>query len=175
MIAIALKHVPNLGAIRAFADNEMLQILLFAILFGIAAASLKLHDSALMTGLEQLTRVMFGILGIIVRVAPIAALAAMHHVQMGCHGATDLSPVTMGTALHFGLAIPNLGVQEWMPHDALTDEVFPHAYTYRDGYMYPGDVPGHGVGFDEALAAKFPYDPAYLPTARKLDGTVHSW
>ena len=20
-----------------------------------------------------------------------------------------------------------------------------------------------------------PYDPAYLPTARKLDGTVHSW
>jgi len=105
----------------------------------------------------------------------IAALAAMHHVQMGCHGATDLSPVTMGTALHFDLAIPNLGVQEWMPHDALTDEVFPHAYTYRDGYMYPGDVPGHGVGFDEALAAKFPYERAYLPINRRLDGTVWDW
>jgi mannonate dehydratase len=105
----------------------------------------------------------------------IAAFAAMHHVQMGCHGATDLSPIAMGAALHFDLAIPNLGIQEWMPHNALTDEVFPHAYRYRDGYMYPGDEPGHGVGFDEALAAKFPYDRAYLPVNRRLDGTVWDW
>jgi mannonate dehydratase len=105
----------------------------------------------------------------------IAAFAAMHHVQMGCHGATDLSPITMGAALHFDLAIPNLGIQEWMAHNALTDEVFPHAYRYRDGYMYPGDEPGHGVGFDEALAAKFPYDRAYLPVNRRLDGTVWDW
>jgi mannonate dehydratase len=105
----------------------------------------------------------------------IAAFAAMHHVQMGCHGATDLSPITMGAALHFDLAIPNLGVQEWMPHHALTDEVFPHAYRYRDGYMHPGDAPGHGVGFDEALAAKFPYDRAYLPVNRRVDGTLWDW
>ncbi|MEO8481284.1 MAG: D-mannonate dehydratase ManD [Acidobacteriota bacterium] len=105
----------------------------------------------------------------------IAAFAAMHHVQMGCHGATDLSPITMGAALHFDLAIPNLGVQEWMPHNALTDEVFPHSYRYRDGYMHPGDEPGHGVGFDETLAAKFPYDRAYLPVTRRLDGTLWDW
>jgi mannonate dehydratase len=105
----------------------------------------------------------------------IAAFADMYHVQTGCHGATDLSPITMGAALHFDLAIPNFGIQEWMPHTAETDEVFPHAYTYRDGYLYPGDEPGHGVGFDEALAARFPYERAYLPVNRTLDGTVWNW
>ena len=53
--------------------------------------------------------------------------------------------------------------------------MFPHAYTYRDGFMYPGDVPGHGVEIDEALAAKYPYEPAYLPVARLEDGTLWSW
>jgi mannonate dehydratase len=58
---------------------------------------------------------------------------------------------------------------------AETDAVFPHAYTYHDGFMYPGDVPGHGVEIDEALAAKYPYDPAYLPVARLEDGTLTNW
>jgi mannonate dehydratase len=41
--------------------------------------------------------------------------------------------------------------------------------------MHPGDTPGLGVDIDEALAAEFPYEPAYLPVARKQDGTMHSW
>jgi mannonate dehydratase len=41
--------------------------------------------------------------------------------------------------------------------------------------MHPGDVPGLGVELDEALAATFPYERAYLPISRKLDGTLHSW
>jgi mannonate dehydratase len=81
----------------------------------------------------------------------------------------------MGAALHFDIAVPNFGVQEHMPHTTATDAVFPHAYTYRDGYMYPGDTPGHGVEIDEELAAKYPYDPAYLPVARLEDGTLWSW
>ena len=40
--------------------------------------------------------------------------------------------------------------------------------------MYPGDKPGLGVDIDEALAAKYPYERAYLPVNRKLDGTMHS-
>jgi mannonate dehydratase len=39
----------------------------------------------------------------------------------------------------------------------------------------PGDKPGHGVKFDEKLAAKFPYERAYLPVNRKLDGTMWNW
>jgi mannonate dehydratase len=105
----------------------------------------------------------------------IAALAEIYHVRTGCHGATDLSPVCMAAALHFGLSVHNFGIQEHMPHTADTDRVFPHQYTYQDGYMHPGEGPGLGVEIDETLAAQYPYDPAYLPVNRKLDGTLHSW
>jgi mannonate dehydratase len=105
----------------------------------------------------------------------IAALAELHHVRTGPHGATDLSPVTMAGALHFDLSVHNFGIQEYMRHTDETDRVFPHAYTFADGAMHPGETPGLGVDIDEALAAKYPYDPAYLPVNRKTDGTVHSW
>jgi len=105
----------------------------------------------------------------------IAALAELHHVRTGSHGATDLSPVAMAGALHFDLSVHNFGIQEYMRHTGETDAVFPHAYTFERGAMHPGEAPGLGVDIDEALAATYPYDPAYLPVNRKLDGTVHSW
>jgi mannonate dehydratase len=105
----------------------------------------------------------------------IAHLAELHHVRTGCHGATDLSPVCMAAALHFGLSVHNFGIQEHMPHSAETDRVFPHHYTFERGFMHPGDAPGLGVDIDEGLAASYPYVPAYLPINRRLDGTVHDW
>ena len=105
----------------------------------------------------------------------IAALAELYQVRTGSHGATDLSPVCMAAALHFDLSVHNFGIQEYMPHTAETDQVFPHAYTFKDGVMHPGDKPGLGVDLDETLAATYPYEPAYLPAARLLDGTVHNW
>lgn len=105
----------------------------------------------------------------------IADLAGLYQVRTGSHGATDLSPVCMGAALHFDIWVPNFGVQEYMRHTAETDEVFPHDYTYRDGQLFPGETPGHGVGIDEKLAAKFPYKRAYLPVNRLQDGTIWHW
>ncbi len=106
----------------------------------------------------------------------IADLAALYQVRTGCHGATDLSPVCMGAALHFDLWVPNFGIQEHMPHSAETDAVFPHAYRFERGYMHPGEVPGHGVEIDETLALKFPYRRAYLPVNRQQhDGTLWHW
>ena len=105
----------------------------------------------------------------------IAGFADVYNVRTGCHGATDLSPVAMGAALHFDLSVPNFGIQEHMPHAPLTDEVFPHAYSFNQGVMHPGETPGHGVEIDEKLAAKFPYKRAYLPVCRLEDGTMHNW
>jgi mannonate dehydratase len=105
----------------------------------------------------------------------IASVAEVYHVRTGCHGATDMSPVCMAAALHFDLSVHNFGIQEHMPHTVETDAVFPHAYTFDRGTMYPGDAPGLGVDLDEAAAAKYPYTRAYLPINRRLDGTVHSW
>jgi hypothetical protein len=105
----------------------------------------------------------------------IASLAELYQVRTGCHGATDMSPVCMAAALHFDLSVHNFGIQEYMRHTPETDQVFPHAYTFTDGAMHPGEKPGLGVDIDEALAAKYPYHRAYLPVNRKLDGTMHSW
>jgi len=105
----------------------------------------------------------------------IADFAALWQVRTGCHGATDLSPVTMGAALHFDSWVPNFGIQEYMRHTPETDAVFPHAYSFKDGLLFPGDAPGHGVDIDEALAAKYPYDPRQLPIARLEDGTMWNW
>lgn len=105
----------------------------------------------------------------------VADFASLYQVRTGCHGATDLSPVTMGAALHFDLWVPNFGIQEYMRHTAETDAVFPHAYTFADGYLHPGEAVGHGVTIDEDLAAKYPYRPAALPVARLADGTMWNW
>jgi mannonate dehydratase len=105
----------------------------------------------------------------------IAALAEIYHVLTGCHGATDLSPVSMAAALHFDISINNFGIQEYMRHTDDTDAVFPHGYFYKDGFLHPGDGPGLGVDYDEKLAEKFPYERAYLPVNRKLDGTMFNW
>jgi mannonate dehydratase len=113
--------------------------------------------------------------GGITHLKKVADFASLYHVRTGCHGATDLSPVCMAAALHFDTAVHNFGIQEHMPHTDETDAVFPHRYFFKDGNMYPGDGPGLGVELDEKLAAKYPYQRAYLPVNRKLDGTLTDW
>lgn len=105
----------------------------------------------------------------------IAALAEPYHVRTGCHGAADLSPVTMAAALHVGIATHNSAIQEFAHHSPLQHEVFPHDWRFTDGYLDPGDAPGLGVDIDEDLASRFEYQPGYLPVSRRVDGTVGNW
>jgi mannonate dehydratase len=105
----------------------------------------------------------------------LADFAALRQVRTGFHGATDLSPVTMGAALHFDTWVPNFGIQEYMFHSEEANAVFPHDYEFRAGRLHVGDSPGHGVTLDETLAEKFPYSPRQLPVARLEDGTMWDW
>ena len=105
----------------------------------------------------------------------VAMLADLHNVRTGCHGATDLSPITIATALHFDLSIPNLGIQEFMRHTDATYEVFPNSYRFESGFMYCSEAPGLGVDFDEEKAKLYPYKRAYLPVNRLKDGTMFNW
>jgi mannonate dehydratase len=113
--------------------------------------------------------------GGITHLRKIANLAELYQVRTGSHGATDLSPVCMGAALHFDLSVHNFGIQEYMRHTSETDSVFPHSYSYDNGMMHPGNAPGLGVDLDENEVAKYPYQRAYLPINRKQDGTMHNW
>ena len=102
-------------------------------------------------------------------------LAALYQVGAAPHGPSDVSPITLAASLHLGLATPNFAIQEFMGYPPLVDEVFRHAYSYSDGHLHPGDAPGLGIEVDEALAARHPYNPAYLPIARTRDGAMTDW
>ncbi|MGI5350710.1 D-mannonate dehydratase ManD [Streptomyces sp. CA-250714] len=102
-------------------------------------------------------------------------LAALYQVRTGSHGATDLSPVSLSANVHLDLAVPNFGIQEYMGHPEEAAEVFRGGVTFADGMLHPPEEPGLGVEYDEQAAARFPYEPRYLPVARRLDGSVHDW
>ena len=101
--------------------------------------------------------------------------ASIYHVRTGCHGAMDISPVAMGVNFHIDLWAPNFGVQEFSGYTDLTHAVFPHSWTQTGGFGHPGEAAGHGVDIDEKLAAKYPYERAYLPVNRLEDGTLWNW
>ncbi|WP_018984147.1 D-mannonate dehydratase ManD [Salinimonas chungwhensis] len=113
--------------------------------------------------------------GGITQVRRIADFAALYNVRTGFHGATDLSPVCLGAALHFDYWVPNFGIQEHMPHSEEMESVFSFDYTFEKGFFTPGETPGHGVDIDEKLAAKYPYKRAALPVNRLEDGTLWNW
>ncbi len=102
-------------------------------------------------------------------------LAALYQVQAGPHGPSDVSPITMAASLHLALATPNFGIQEFMGYDPAGRSGVRPRLAFADGYLHPGDAPGLGIEFDEEAAAAHPYDPAYLPVARTLDGAVTNW
>jgi mannonate dehydratase len=113
--------------------------------------------------------------GGITHLLKVAAMASVYHIQTGFHGATDLSPVNLAASLHFNLAINNFGIQEYMPHQEIVNDVFKTNYHFKDGFLYIDDSPGTGVDIDEKMAIKYPYQKASLPVNRKSDGTMFYW
>ena len=113
--------------------------------------------------------------GGITHLLKIFSLAELYGVRTGSHGPTDLSPISLSAALHVDLAVPNFGIQEHMEYLSPAEEVFHTTYSYADGYLDPGDEPGLGVTFDEEAAAKYPFEPRYLPVNRRVDGSMHDW
>lgn len=101
--------------------------------------------------------------------------ASVFHVRTGCHGPMDVSPVAMGANLHLDLWVPNFGIQEYSGYTDATHEMFPHAWSQDGGFLHPGEAIGHGVDIDEDVAAKHPYERAYLPVNRLEDGTLWNW
>jgi aerobic C4-dicarboxylate transport protein len=71
-----LNIIPN-TVVDAFARGEILQVLLFSVLFGLAALSLGKTVAPLVAILDQVSRALFAIVGIIMRLAPVGAFGAM--------------------------------------------------------------------------------------------------
>ncbi len=76
----ALDFVMNViptTVVDAFAKGEILQVLLFALLFGFALHHMGGRNTRLYELIEQCSQALFGVVGIIMKVAPIGALGAM--------------------------------------------------------------------------------------------------
>jgi aerobic C4-dicarboxylate transport protein len=87
-----LLNVIPLTVSDAFARGEILQILLFSVLFGFALHRLGPSGSALRVFVENLSQVLFGIVGFVMRLAPIGAFGAMAFT-IGRYGLTSLLPL----------------------------------------------------------------------------------
>lgn len=72
-----LLHIIPKTFVSAFAEGEILQVLLLAILFGLALGKLGDHGRPILNLMHEIARVFFGIVGIVTRAAPLAAGGAM--------------------------------------------------------------------------------------------------
>jgi len=65
------------SVIDAFAKGDILQVLFFSLLFGFALAAIGEKGKPIATFIDEVSQVMFGIVGVIMKAAPIGAFGAM--------------------------------------------------------------------------------------------------
>jgi len=84
-----LNIIPT-SVVDAFAKGDMLQVLFFSVLFGYALHAFGERGKPVFELIERLSHVLFGIVGVIMKVAPIGAFGAMAFT-IGKHGVGSLA------------------------------------------------------------------------------------
>jgi aerobic C4-dicarboxylate transport protein len=87
-----LTHVVPSSVVDAFAKGDVLQIVFFAVLFGVALAAMGARGRPLVEVLERVAEVFFKIVGMVMVVAPIGAFGAMAYT-IGNFGLRTLLPL----------------------------------------------------------------------------------
>ena len=86
-------HIVPHSVVGAFAEGEVLQVLLFAVLFGVAVSRLSPdYGQPLMQTFDRLSRAMFGVLAIVMKLAPLGAFGGMAFT-IGKYGIGTLLPL----------------------------------------------------------------------------------
>jgi aerobic C4-dicarboxylate transport protein len=85
--------IPN-TVVDAFAKGEILQVLFFSILFGFALSLLGQRGKVVFNVIDEVAHVLFGVVGIIMKAAPIGAFGAMAFT-IGKFGLGSLSRLGM--------------------------------------------------------------------------------
>ena len=76
VISTLLHIIPD-TVVGAFAEGEILQVLLFAVLFALGLQALGERGKALLGVIDQASHALFGVVAIVMKVAPIGAFGAM--------------------------------------------------------------------------------------------------
>lgn len=72
-----VKHVVPDSALRPMVDNEILQIVVFSIFFGVACASMGPRAKRLLDGIESFSNAILLVTGYVMKLAPLAVFCAM--------------------------------------------------------------------------------------------------
>lgn len=102
-IDFLMKLIPNTVG-GAFATGDVLQVLLFAVLFGCALALLGERGAPVATFIDTLSHVLFKIMGIIIKLAPLGVLGAIAFT-VGKYGIGSLKQLGMLVALYYATVI----------------------------------------------------------------------
>jgi aerobic C4-dicarboxylate transport protein len=86
-----LHIIPN-TVVDAFTRGDILQVLLVAILFGVALSIVGARSKPLVDVFDALTHAVFGVINILMRLAPIGAFGAMAFT-IGKYGVSSLGPL----------------------------------------------------------------------------------
>jgi len=70
-------HLVPRSIVEAMANNEILQIVVFALFFGVACAALGERAQKMVEGIEELSQAILKITGYIMKLAPIAVFASV--------------------------------------------------------------------------------------------------
>jgi aerobic C4-dicarboxylate transport protein len=88
-VEFLLDIIPT-SVVSAFAENHLLQVLFFAVLFGLALAKFGEHGPPVVFEMiEHLSTIFFTVIGWIMRLAPLAAFGAMAYI-IGQYGIASL-------------------------------------------------------------------------------------
>jgi len=87
-----LMHIIPTTVFDAFAKGDILQVVLIAILFGFALASVGPRSKPLVDLVDALTHAVFGVVNILMKFAPIGAFGAMAYT-VGRFGLASLGPL----------------------------------------------------------------------------------
>jgi len=87
-----LLNIIPASVVDAFAKGDILQVLLFSVLFGFSLAAMKETGSEVVLFISKISHVLFGIVETIMKLAPIGAFGAMAFT-IGKYGIASLAPL----------------------------------------------------------------------------------
>jgi aerobic C4-dicarboxylate transport protein len=98
-VEFLMKLIPT-TVVNAFATGDVLQVLLFAVLFGCALAMLGERGAPVANFIDTLSHVLFKIMGIIIKLAPLGVLGAIAFT-VGKYGIGSLKQLGSLVALYY--------------------------------------------------------------------------
>jgi aerobic C4-dicarboxylate transport protein len=102
-VEFLMKLIPT-TAVSAFANGDVLQVLLFAVLFGCALALLGERGKHVASFIDDLSHVLFKTMGIIIKLAPLGVLGAIAFT-VGKYGIGSLKQLGMLVVLFYAAVI----------------------------------------------------------------------